>query len=80
MLEIADRDVAITGVYQNRHRMTLTYPLINRARRILWLITGSEKVAMLERLRRADPTIPSGRIRQDQAVILADRAAIGAAH
>jgi 6-phosphogluconolactonase len=60
--------------------MTLTYPLINRARRILWLVTGSEKVAMLERLRRADPTIPSGRIRQDQAVILADRAAIGAAH
>jgi len=27
--------------------MTLTYPIINRARRILWLVTGSEKVDML---------------------------------
>src|SRR5271166_1961517 len=77
VLNIVDADVALTGNYQGRRRMTLTYPVINRARRILWLATGSEKGDMLIRLRKADLTIPAGRIRQDQAVIFADRAAAG---
>jgi 6-phosphogluconolactonase len=55
--------------------MTLTYPILNRSRRILWLVTGGEKAEMLRRLRDGDPTIPAGRIRQDQATVLADRAA-----
>jgi 6-phosphogluconolactonase len=57
--------------------MTLTYPIINRSGRILWLVTGSEKVAMLVRLRDGDPSIPAGRVRRDQALVLADRAAAG---
>src|SRR5262249_26674373 len=57
-LDVTDRDVAITGVYQKRNRMTLTYPIINRARKILWLVTGGEKAGMLVRLRAADPAIP----------------------
>jgi 6-phosphogluconolactonase len=56
--------------------MTLTYPIINRARRILWLVTGSEKVGMLARLRKSDASIPAGRIRQDRALVFADRAAV----
>jgi 6-phosphogluconolactonase len=75
VLEVADADVALTGVYQSHRRMTLTYPTLNRARRILWVVTGSDKVAPLPRLLRADPSIPAGRIRQDQALVLADRAA-----
>lgn len=75
MLNITDVDVAPTGIYQGRRRMTLTYPVINRARRILWLVTGREKVGMLVRLRKRDPSIPAGQIHQDQAVIFADRAA-----
>ena len=55
--------------------MTLTYPTINRARRILWLVTGDEKAAMLVRLRDGDSSIPAGRVRQDDALVLADRAA-----
>ena len=35
VLDVTDADVALTGVYQGRRRMTLTYPTINRARRIL---------------------------------------------
>src|SRR5580704_2869127 len=58
-----------------RRRMTLTYPVINRARRILWLVTGSEKVGMLARLRKRDVSIPAGRIQQDRAFLFADRAA-----
>jgi 6-phosphogluconolactonase len=75
VLSISDVDVALTGVYQGRRRMTLTYPILNRARRILWLVTGDTKVTMLPRLRDGDPTIPAGRIRQEQALVLADRAA-----
>ena len=65
------------GVYQGRRRMTLTYPVLNRARSVLWLVTGSEKVGMLARLRVGDRSIPAGRVRQDQALVLADRAAVG---
>ncbi len=75
VLNVADADVAWTGVYQGRRRMTLTYPIINRARRILWLVTGDEKAGPLVRLRDADSAIPAGRVHQDQAVVLADRAA-----
>ena len=74
-LEVADADVALTGVYQGRRRMTLTYPVLNRARRVLWLITGEDKASMLGRLIGADPAIPAGRVRQDNALILADRGA-----
>jgi 6-phosphogluconolactonase len=75
ILSVGDRDVALTGVYMKRRRMTLTYPILNRARRILWVVTGAEKVAMLPRLRAADAAIPAGRVRQDHALVLADRAA-----
>jgi 6-phosphogluconolactonase len=75
VLEVADKDVALTGVYQGRRRMTLTYPTINRARRVLWVVTGSEKVEMLHRLREGDVSIPAGRVNREQALLLADRAA-----
>ncbi|MGC2331860.1 MAG: 6-phosphogluconolactonase [Candidatus Acidiferrales bacterium] len=75
VLEIDNADVAVTGVYQGRRRMTLTYPVLNRARRVLWIVTGSEKVEMLRRLRAGDRSIPAGRVRSDDALLLADRAA-----
>jgi 6-phosphogluconolactonase len=78
VLSVTDRDVALTGLYQNRRRMTLTYPMLNRSRRILWVVTGSDKVEALARLQDADASIPAGRIRQEQALVLADRAAHGA--
>jgi 6-phosphogluconolactonase len=58
--------------------VTLTYPILNRSRRILWLVTGADKRAMLPRLRAVDVSIPAGRVRQDRALILADRSANGA--
>jgi 6-phosphogluconolactonase len=77
VLNVKDADVAITGTYQGRRRMTLTYPIINRSRRVLWVVTGGEKVQMLNRLLTGDESIPAGRISQEQALVLADAAAAG---
>ena len=77
VLNVTDSDVALTGVYQGRRRMTLTYPILNRARRVLWLITGNDKVDALARLREADTSIPGAKIHRDHAVVLADQAAAG---
>jgi 6-phosphogluconolactonase len=77
VLKVSDRDVAVTGFYQRRRRMTLTYPILNRSRRILWLVTGLDKAQMLARLQRGDTSIPAGRIRQAQALVLTDRGAAG---
>ena len=77
VLKVTDSDVALTGVYQGRRRMTLTYPILNRARRILWLVTGQDKVAALARLREGDVTMPAGRIQRTNALVLADQAAAG---
>src|SRR5215831_21192763 len=78
VLNVTDSEVALTGIYQGRRRMTLTYPILNRARSILWLVTGKDKVAALARLREGDVTIPAGRIQTDNALVLADQAAAGA--
>jgi 6-phosphogluconolactonase len=77
VLDVTDKDVAPTGPYQARRRMTLTYPMLNRSRRILWLVTGGEKADMLSRLLAGDRSIPAGRIDQHQAVVLADHEAAG---
>jgi 6-phosphogluconolactonase len=75
VLNVIDRDVALTAVYQGRQRMTLTYPMLNRSRYILWVVTGAEKIGPLVCLQAANVTIPAGRIRQENALVLADRAA-----
>lgn len=75
VLTVRDRDVALTGLYQGRNRMTLTYPMINRSRKILWLATGAEKAPMIVRLKHGDPTIPGGLISQGNAILLADQPA-----
>lgn len=75
VLDVTDADVGLTGAYQGWRRMTLTYPTLNRARRVLWVVTGEEKAGMLARLYAGDKSIPSGRVRQENALLLADCAA-----
>jgi 6-phosphogluconolactonase len=69
---VLDAEVASSGLYQNRHRLTLTYPVINRARRILWVVTGAEKAPMVPRLLAGDPTVPAGPVSQQNARLLLD--------
>lgn len=75
VLDVQDSDVAVTGVYEGHRRMTLTYPIINRARRTLWLVTGGSKARVLARLYAGDVNIPAGWVRRERAVIFADQAA-----
>ncbi len=77
VLEVTDRDVALTGVYMGRRRMTLTYPTLDRAAQILWLVTGADKVDALRRLRAGDVSVPAGRVESARALIVADAAAAG---
>jgi len=76
VLDESERDVAITEIYSGRRRMTLTYSIINRARHILWLVTGDGKADMLSRLIQGDADIPAGRVSQQQATVVADVAAL----
>jgi 6-phosphogluconolactonase len=76
VLNVLNADVALTAVYQGRRRMTLTYPVINRSRRILWTVTGSEKASMLKRFLDGDQSIPAARVRRERALVIADEAAV----
>ena len=77
VLEVTDRRVAVTaGEYQGVRRMTLTYPELEQARTLLWVVTGESKVDALAKLIAQDPSTPSGRVQPGGAsLILADRAA-----
>ncbi len=76
VLEVGDRRVALTETaYQGHRRMTLTYPAIDAARRVLWLVTGAEKRESLAKLLAGDRSIPAGRVENDNMTIVADAAA-----
>jgi 6-phosphogluconolactonase len=78
VLEVADRRVAITETaYQGHQRMTLTYPALSQARRIVWLVTGPDKQEPLAKLFAGDESIPAGRVRNDDVIVVADEAAAG---
>lgn len=72
VVDVADRDVAATGVYASHRRLTLTVPAINRAQKILWLVAGTDKADALTRLAHSDPAVPASRIASAQAVVVTD--------
>lgn len=75
---VNERKVACTEeIYQGRIRMTLTYPLLNSAKRILWIVTGAEKQEMVHRLIKQDTSIPAGAVNQANALLMVDQAAFG---
>jgi len=75
VLDIKDRDVAMTDLYRGRRRMTLTYPAINRARSIVWLVTGEAKREALSHLLAGDSAIPAAMVSTENAIIITDLAA-----
>ena len=75
VLDVTDHDVAVTGEYRGRRRMTLTYPVLDRAGAILWLVAGPAKASVLPKLVGHDVQVPAGRVRNENAVVFADAAA-----
>lgn len=75
-LDVMDSDVAISNPYQGHRRMTLTYPILNRAEMIIWLVTGDAKASVLQRFIAGDALLPASRIRRDRATIVADKPAM----
>lgn len=77
ILDVVDQPVAITeNAYQGYRRMSVTYPTLNKAAAVLWVVTGAEKAPALRRLMDADPTIPAGRVHAAEMLLVADRAAL----
>ena len=79
VLRVSDRDVAVTQPYQGHRRMTLTFPILARARRILFVVAGADKHDALAKLLAGDASIPAGRVRAASMHVIADRAAAGEA-
>jgi 6-phosphogluconolactonase len=76
VLGVSDRRVALTETaYQDHYRMTLTYPALNTARQIIWLVTGPKKVEPLAKLLAGDTSIPAGRVENAKMTVVADAAA-----
>jgi 6-phosphogluconolactonase len=76
VLDVVERRVALTvGEYEGRRRMTLTYPALEAARRIVWLVAGADKRYALARLVEGDRSIPAGRVHAQDATVVCDRAA-----
>ena len=74
VLEVDDRPVALTeGEYEGTRRMTLTYPALDQARRIVFLVTGEDKEDALVKLIDRDPSIPAGRINNENVLVVTDR-------
>jgi len=71
-----------TGVSQARaehRRLSLTLPTINRARCILWYVTGSSRRAAMTQLFANEPSIPASRIERQHATCISDPEAAPAA-
>ena len=75
VLDVTDRDVAVTGEYRGLRRMTMTYRVLDRSRQVLWLIDGDDKTLMVPRLMAGDRSIPAGRVATAEQLVVVDAAA-----
>jgi 6-phosphogluconolactonase len=76
-LDAREASVRATSTYRGRARLTLTFPTLDRARRVLWFVVGAEKRDALRRLRAGDREIPAARVRRERAILVCDSAAAG---
>jgi 6-phosphogluconolactonase len=72
VLDVTDRWVAVTAPYQGRQRLTLTYPVLDAARLLVWMVEGEDKAQQVARLEAGDDEIPAGRVERERAVVVCD--------
>ena len=72
-MEVTDR-WAVMVERSDHTRMTLTMPVLDAARLVVFLVEGESKRGALDRL-LSDQDIPAARVAAERIVVLADRAA-----
>ena len=78
VLDVTDGPGRDHPPYQGHPRMTLTYPVLDNAAEILFVVTGAEKVDALAKAATAGPGHSCRtRCAQRSIVVLADQAATG---
>jgi 6-phosphogluconolactonase len=74
-LQETQRLVAVSHRYEGYQRLTLTLPVLNRARCVVWFAVGAARRAALTRLFNGDTAIPAGQVQRDHATCFTDREA-----
>jgi len=74
-LQETERTVAVSRSYECYRRLTLTLPVLNRARRVVWFAVGAGRRAALARLYEGDIAIPASHVQRDRATCFTDREA-----
>jgi 6-phosphogluconolactonase len=75
VVEVTDRDVAVTASYRGHRRLTLTRPVLDRARAVVWLVVGPDKADVARRLLACDPALVGSHVGRDRALVVLDAAA-----
>lgn len=75
VLGIADRSVAPVESHAGFRRLTLTLPVINSARHIVWFVTSAGKSDVLAQLLAGRLSAPAGQVMRRQASVFSDAAA-----
>lgn len=64
--------VIVTPPYEGRRRMTLTLPVLSRARQVLWFVAGGDKAPAVRRLVEGDRSIPAANVEAPRSLLLLD--------
>ncbi len=75
VLEVLDRDVALSDEYAGHRRMTLTVPMLRRARTVVWVVVGADKADAVARMFSGDPSSVAGRVATASSVLVVDEEA-----
>jgi len=54
--------IAVVRSFRGHDRLTLTLPVLVRARVVVWLVAGADKAHVVAGLRVGDPSTPAGRV------------------
>jgi 6-phosphogluconolactonase len=63
---------------QESWRMTLTFPVLNAGRNVLFVVTGADKADALRAIRAGDSDLPAARVAGDHVEWIVDAPAAGA--